>query len=697
MAIMTRMRDSMPVILIGLVVAFLLTIVFEWGMDYLGLSSQRYDHVGKINGRVVTFQEFTELVRQASENQKAQTNIEPDESQLEQIRDQVWNSLVTETLVQEEIARMGITVSDQEIVDWVHGANPPEFLRRQFIDSLGQFNRMAYESAIQNPQNKEVWITVERMLRQQRLQEKFQSVLFASVRPTESEVFQRFADQNTRVEAEYILFDPYRMVKDEEVTVTDVDLKKYYNEHSDEFKIEASRRLKYVLFREEPSAQDTVDVIADLEDLVKRAKEGADFAEVAGLYGTVQNTGAFFRRGELTPVKEEALFDAKAGDIVGPIVDSDGFHVIKILEFRQGSDEFARASHILISIDGEDSAAALKTAREVLRMAQSGESFEHLAEQYSKDPGSAVRGGDLGWFGKGRMVKPFEDAVFKARAGQIVGPVRTQFGYHVIKVVAKSNREVKIASLGIPVKAGSQTRSSILQRAQDFAYIAREDGFQEAADQLGVTVLETPVFNKGGAIPGIGQSESIARFAFDGKIGQTSEVMNLPYGYGVFMVSEARAAGIRPFEEVKEMIQPRVLRSKKMEQLRTIVEEARKMLGPGDTLAKITQTHPDIVVQKTGLFAPSGSVPGIGRDPSVLGILATLKEGEISRPVEGIRGWTIIRLLSRTEVDSAMYQAQRKSLFSQLEQEKRNQFVSQWLEDLRKRATIEDNRDMFFR
>src|SRR5207245_5247253 len=103
-----------------------------------------------------------------------------------------------------------------------------------------------------------------------------------------------------------------------------------------------------------------------------------------------------------------------------------------------------------------------------------GRAFAGLGRAYSKDAGSGARGGDVGWFGKGKMVKPFEDAAMKARPGQIVGPVRTPFGYHIIKVLARDSREVKISYIHMSINASSQTKSDIKQRAKEFSYLAKQ-------------------------------------------------------------------------------------------------------------------------------------------------------------------------------------------------------------------------------
>jgi len=191
------------------------------GMDYLGIRSGRHDYVGIIDGRKITYQEFSELVKRAAENQKKQTGQDPEEDVLKDVRDQIWNSLIASTLVNKETQRTGITVSDQELVDWVKGDNPPAFLIQQFEDSTGKFNRAAYDQTINDPKNKEIMIQVETGLRQQRLSEKMQSLILASVRVTPGEMEEWFENQNTKLEAQYALFDANRFFPDSVVSVTD--------------------------------------------------------------------------------------------------------------------------------------------------------------------------------------------------------------------------------------------------------------------------------------------------------------------------------------------------------------------------------------------------------------------------------------------------------------------------------------------
>lgn len=709
MPIMTRMRDSMPMILFGLLIAFLITIVFDWGMGYFGLrGSDRADLLGKVNGQKISYREFSNIVKNMSDNQKAQTGQDPDETQLKQIHDQAWQTLVTQVLIEEEIRKLGLTVTDQEIVDWVRGDNPPEDLRRNFIDSSGQFRKDLYDEFLNNPgqffresqsdpEYGTRWLAqYEHTLRQRRLQEKLQSVISASVRVSEEEVRERFDDQHRRYDARYAFFDPASLVKDEDIQVTDADLKSFYEENLDQYKVEASRKLNYVIFPERPSKADSTGRIQDVDEALAKAKQGEDFIQLVYMYSEKPDSGAYFHHGELSTSLDSAVFSSPVGSIVGPVVDGDGVHLIKILEQRNGSQQYVHASHILISPSAyQDTNEAKRVVASVLKSARTGANFGDLARQYSRDPGSAQQGGDLGWFPKGRMAPAFEAAAFKGAPGEIVGPVRTQFGFHIIKILGKDSRELRLANILMHITASSQTKSEIMERARDFSYLAKSSEFVKEAQGVGFEVHETQIQDKSGVIPGVGINESITRWAFNNKVGAVSEPFETQNGYAVFAVTEVREAGVRPFEEVKESLKPQVVRKKKIDRATQIAADLRAKLSPADSLSKLAQLDPAVKIQDTGPFTMGGSVPGIGRDQAFLGTVLGLKVGQVSPPVAGLRGAYIIELDSRTGFDSTAYAQQREQLLSRMLQEKRNRFVSDWIAKLKERADIEDNRELF--
>jgi parvulin-like peptidyl-prolyl isomerase len=700
MPIMAKMRDNLPAILLSLVILFLLTIVLDWGMDITGRHHRESfrEPIGIINGEEITYQEFNQALEIEIENFKQRTGNDPDDFMIEQIRNQVWDQLVNRKLIEQEIKKLGITVTDEEITDWVLNSPEtlPEPVKINFVDSTGNIDRALLERALKatSPQARQFWIEVEKFLKAQRLTEKLQSRLLASVRVSEGEIKERFEKQNIRYEIKYISLDPNRFAK--EITEpTEEEIREYYRNHQSDFRIQETRRLKYVLFSDAPSSEDSASVIRELENLKQQALQGADFIELVKNYSELPYTDVFFKHGELPAEIENEIWDKKVGEIVGPLKLSDGFHLVKIIDERKGSDVFVRASHILVPI-GRDSAQAYKLAKEILDLAKKGEDFAKLAGTFSTDQVSARRGGDLGWFGKGRMVKEFEDACFKAKPGEIVGPVRTQYGLHIIKVVAKDNRELKVANLKLSVRASSETIESQRKRAQDFSYTVSGKNFVQEATSLGLDVKTTPPFTKDSPIPGIGMNKSISDWAFSNKVGSVSPVFKIRGGFAVFTVAEIKEGGIRPLEEVKEAIKVRIRREKLQNKAYEYLANFRKKLNEAEGLEGITRLDSTLEVKTASGFTLSGGIPGIGTDENVFGKLIDLKINQISEPIKGNSNVYIIQLVNKTPFDTTFYKSQYESLKEQIYNEKRNLLFFTWLDNLKKNAKIVDNRALYF-
>ena len=701
MPLMTKIRNNMTKAFAVFAACFIVYIVLDWGMDITNRRHQQgpRDYVGMVNGTKITYSEFSALLKQQSDAYRKQSRTELDDETERQLRTQVWNTMVQQTLIERELERLNITVTDDEVREIILGPNPPQMIAQQFVDSTGKFNRAAYDQALQNTQNRQILIQIEGEVRRQRRLEKLQSLLFASTRVSDPEIRQRFEDKSVAIEAEYALFDPNALVPDSMVQVSDDDLRKHYNSSQEEFKVRPARKLKYVLFSTAPTGDDTAAVLTEMNRTLDQVKAGSDFVELAKTYSeNPVNDSTFIKHGDLSRQLEGAVFSAKRGEIVGPISDYSGAHLVKVLAERKGSGEFVRASHILLNVvSGPDSVAKIQKAKDVLRRARGGENFGKLVAEFSEDYGSKVTDGDLGWTGKGGWVKPFEQAAFGAKVGDIVGPIRTQFGWHIIKVVGKDSRELRVASLTMKVKMSSQSSDATSQKAQDFAYLAKEEGFDKAAETSSYAVKETPEFVKGSVIPGVGVNDAAMNFAFTKKLDALSEPIAVTGGLAVFKITGVREEGVRPFDEVKSILRSQVLREKKMQKLKEQVDSFYKTLGASTDLSSAARTIPGVIIQKTGSFKATDAPQGVGRDYAFIGQAVSVKPGELSKPFEGTRGYYFLKVLSKTAFDSTQFAGEKNTLKDQILQEKRNRMFSDWITALRDKATIDDQRDKFFR
>jgi parvulin-like peptidyl-prolyl isomerase len=697
MAMMARMRSLAPWFIITVGGLFVLFMVLS-DSKVVEIFGQRSNYVGSINDYNVTYQEFSSLVERARVNQTQQTGQEIDESQMDMFRDQVWDALVTQKLVEGKIDEFGIEVTDEEIKDVILGPDPPQFLKSSFIDSNGAFNRQLYEEAIFDPRNKEALLQAEDAVRQQKYQEKLQSLLNASVVVSESEIKQRYTDQNIKLSVQYAAME-LNSIPDSAVVFGDAELEKYYRENLDNYKIDAQRKLKYVLFRKSPSTGDTIGVRKNLEAILANLEgDTASFKTYVEIYSDRPYTMDTLSITQIPAEARDLLLNTEEGEIVGPVLTFQGYLLYNLKNRFRSDENFVRASHILIKSD-EDDEAARREANDIYEELRAGADFATLAKEKSADPGSAAKGGDLGWFGKGQMVPEFEKASFEGRLNVIQRPVKSNFGYHIIKVTGKTNEKIVVESIVNKIEASATTVDNLYNDAGDFAYLADKNGFDSEAELMSYDLRETPAFKEDVAsIPGIGPNKGLVNFAFDNSLGSISDVYKVTAGYVVAMVSDIIKPGFKDFEEVNSQVKSAYLREKKLETAAQKMEQVYDQLdGMSTDLNSAKQIDPRIKINNADNFSPGGRIPNIGNEFAVSEWALNSEVDEISPPLKGNQGVYIVKLKSKTSFDSTAYTLQRNTLRDQLLQQKRNQFFSQWLQSLKEEADINDRRFMFYR
>lgn len=703
MGLMNRMRDKTHIILIILVLAFLATIVFEWGMNYLGMRGSGTVIFGSVNGQEIRYQDFETRMQQAVDQQKQQTGEDPDESMMQMIRDQVWDQMVNEVIIQQQIEKLGIKVTNQEILNWVYNSPQtlPDPIKKNFIDSTGNFNMSYYQQALatKDPKVEEFWTKVEDYLRIILLNDKLQSVITGTVRVTEADALQKYKDEHLFATFNFIALSP-GSIPDNQIQVSDDELKSYYDNNKDDFRTEESVKLKYVLFSDNPTAADSTATEKMLLGLRKELKRyPADDSDLISLVNTNSaskyNSG-FTKPSELAPEVTNFLFSAKKDSVSDIIKASDGYHLVRYLDSKEGEELFTNSSHILINFGTDTNAAKLK-AEQVYKRAKSGEDFSKLASEFSDDPGSKNKGGNLGWFTKGAMVKEFEDAVMNAKIGEIIGPVKTQFGFHIIKINDRQKRIFKVADIKKPVTTTTSTRDAIRKRAEDFTYIAAKGNFDEEAKKINMQVFDIPPITKSSYIPGAGQNKAITKFAFNENTNSISTPIRIQGGYAAYFIVEKIPTGYMKYDEIKEkLLLSKVTLQKKLNILNQKAEEIKNKIINND-LASVTKIDPQLQIQSADSFSVAKPKPQIPNDFQLLNTVFKLKDGQISEPIRTDEGYYIVQMKSITPFDEKNYQSQRDVIMNSLIQERKQTISQEWLNALRDKADILDNRDKYFR
>ncbi len=694
MAMMARMRSLAPAFIITVGALFVLFMVISDSNVLEAIGGGMSNVIGSVNGTEITYQEFNEAVDRQRENQKAQTGQEVEDENLDQLREQVWDAIVTQALLQEQMEKFGISVSDEEIRNIILSDNPPDFLRQNFIDSLGRFNRQLYEQAIYDPQNKAALVNAEELVRQSRQSEKLQSMLLATINVGENEIRRAFIYQNTNMNVEYALV-ALDQFTDSLFKVSDEEIKNYYNENLDQYKVPEYRKLKYVLFSNKSSGEDSLTIQKTLENVAEKFRDDTlSFQEMADIYSAVPYSKDTISLTTIAPAAADLIYTSSKGDLVGPVTGNEGYILFHIVDIIQSKDQIAKASHILINQFGSDE-KNLAAATKIYNELKSGADFSKTAAEQSGDKSNSTRGGNLGWFGKGRMVKEFEQAAFNGKIGEIQKPVKTSFGYHIIKVTGRTNNTYVVERIVNPVKPSVATIEAQYTAAEDFSYLAGKNDFENEAKLMNYKIQETQPFTKEATIiPGVGSSKRLVEFTFDNDLNTVSEVYKVSSGYVVAKISNIEEEHIRPLDELKNSIRPVVLKEKKFEKAKSIAAELKKKIN--GEIKKAKDYNPKVIVNTTGNFTSDRSIPVVGRDYAFIETSLKMEPNKVSEPVKGVRGYYLLKVIERSKFDSTAYDLRRASIRDMLLSEKKNSYFSLWINNLKKEADIVDNRGIYY-
>jgi peptidylprolyl isomerase/peptidyl-prolyl cis-trans isomerase D len=696
MGVMNKLRDNTGVILWILVLAFGGLWVLQDAGTFDALQNINATNIATVNGEAITVEEYQRAL-DAQLNQYQQQNGEaPPPQMVDQIRDRVFTGLVEQKLQEQEMRRLGIEVSDDEVYELFQGENPHPLMQQLFNDGKGGLDRTLLQSFVADPDNREQIIEIENYLRTVRQAEKLDKLIGATVRVSNQDVLTEYQYRNRKVDARFVALR-YATIPDDSVKaqVTDKALRDYYTEHREDFKQKKSFTLSYITLSKNPTQADTSALREDLEQLKARFASATDDSTFLVQNGSeTPYTADFVGRGQLDPAVGDAVFaDLLPGAIVGPVFGGGQAHLIKVLDVRPASETATRARHILFRFPPGDEAAktaALQQAETIKRQIEGGASFAEMARTHSTD-GSAELGGDLGWFGPGRMVAPFEQAVNAAPIGRVVGPVETQFGLHLVEVTGRSNQEVRIADYALRITPSAETLSNIQERLDDLQYFATENGqFDEEAQRQRLAPKEVQVEAEQQFIPDLGNSRILMTFLETAKQGDVSPVVELNDQFVVALVKEVTPEGYRSFDDVKNQLEPRVRTNIKAKMQLDRMQAAYQ----GNDLDRLATALGVQVETVTGLAMNTAVVQGLGRDLKFIGTAFGLKQGQTSRVVEGENAVYILQVTQVTE-PPAMTDAERDQLRQQLTSQRQGQVRNRWLTTLREKADIQDNRRSF--
>lgn len=350
-----------------------------------------------------------------------------------------------------------------------------------------------------------------------------------------------------------------------------------------------------------------------------------------------------------------------------------------------------RASHILLRVDGDDEAVAARAA-ELAAEARAGADFAELARQHSEDETNAENGGDLGPFGRGRMVPEFENAAFALAAGEISDPVRSPFGYHVINVTGKQEEvtqpfaEVRGAIENILKRERSSSRATALARAIAVEATTPET-LERAASARGYELQESGFAARGEPILGLGLAQEVSAQAFAIEPGAVAGPIPTPSGPAFVTVIDVQDPYIPELDEVREQVREDVIRKKSLTLAQERAAEAAETLKAADDFVAAAE-EAEWAVGASDLVARGAAFPEVGSSAAVEATAFAMTPGTVSDVVQTGNAAAIVHLVEREEASAADLAENRDTLRNELLFERQSRFFTAYMDNVKARLDI---------
>jgi peptidyl-prolyl cis-trans isomerase D len=692
-----RKRSGILITLVALAVGgFVVMDMTSGGGGNRGGLFDSGNTLGKVNGKKISYSEFSELEK----NMARQGDVFGS-------RQQVWDYLVDNTIVEDEAKCLGMAVTEAELIELEFGAPQGlspiitnRFADRQTggvnLEMLNQYKQAIVEGKL-NPEQRQFWAQQQKEIIAERLRSKLTTMVSKAVYVPTWQAEQMYKEQNEKSDV-LLVKVPFAKIPDAEVSVTDADFSAYIAENKGRFfREKEGRKINYVSFNVAASSADSAAYRTKLAGLVsgfRATKNDSSFT----LLNNGNFDGRYSKRSQLSKPVQDSLFGGSIGKVIGPYADN-GAYVLAKLVSRMSMPDSVRASHILVA-----GAGAQKTIDSLKVLIESGKArFDSVAIRFSTDPGSGAKGGDLGLFGPGMMVKPFNDVCFlKGEIGKLY-TVTTQFGVHLIKVTEKkkSSEYAQIAYVGEPIVPSRETSAAAKDKANQFLASNRSiealkettKNDQSAGGLQLSNYVDDNAYDIGAQMPGE-TSREIVRAAYKAKVGevfpQVFEFRNEgEYHTSRYIVAGLRSivpAGLPSVADIKEDIEADVKNVKKGDVIKN------KIAGSKDLNAIATMYGMKVdTVKQIAFGAPF--IQNVGNEAKLTASIFKQQQGGTTDAIVGRNGVYVANVINRS---TATPPADLTSIQKQFATETRNVVRGRLISAMKKKAKIQDSRANFF-
>lgn len=692
MAVIGKIRERSGLLLVivgGAMAAFILTDLFS------GRGSGRQDAVlGEVGGEEIGVMDFEKRVSDEIESYRNDFGQQVNAQMTEQVRNSVWNEMVKEKVMLGQVLDAGFALTKAEYDDIRFGNNILPDFRSQpnFQGPDGQPNKEALQQYFSNVQlNAPVYHEIQkRRITENRLYAKYTTLVKKSVFVNTAQARDDHEGKNLKASFSFVA-KRYDSEADSLYTVSDKDLRRFYDEHKSElkYKQKPSRKFSYVLFpvqASEADRQQTLSELASLRaDLLSTTNDS--LFVIANSDDRTYNK-APYTEGTADKLNDSLIVNAAVGDVVGPFSEGETWKLVKVKELADVPE--ARVRHILLSTqEGKSEDVQKQLADSLLAVVKKDRSkFEDLVTKFSNDPGSVSTGGVYEWFDKQRMVPEFTAASFDQKVGAIT-IAKTSYGFHIVEVLGQRTRqERRVVSLQRAMKPSPATFKEVYKKANDFSLRNKtEEAMKAAAEEAGLQLTAVEELRPDQRfVSGLQEPNSTISWVNRAELDQVSEPLEAGDNYVVALLTGIREEGVPALEDVRELFTKEAAKAMKAEAY------IAKMQGKTDLNGLATELGGS-VQSATDMLYNSFSIPGGYSEFEVVGRLFALENGQTSVPLKGENAVYVVSMTNKTPAGEATDLSTEKSSLLQRTQGRVDNGV---FNALREAVGVKDNRSLYY-
>lgn len=683
-------------VIIGVaLLAFIVGDFLNSGHTFYAMNQSK---VAVVNGTNIGVEEFQERVKMRTDELQqmyAQRGMNIPDGYVSRINQEVYDQMVNEILLNEELEELGIVVSKEELADLLSGDNISPQVRQYFTNpQTGEFDRQGllnFMQVVLDPEahgyntpellaqiepQRQLWLRLEQQVKQDRAIQKFANLLNRAVMPNKLDIENSFEDSKTSANIAYAL-QPYTSIADSTIAVSDSELKAEYNKVKESYKMPERRAIKYIKIDIEPSeadyakAKETVEmnqsVFAETDDVVAFVANHSDesyddsFVAISSMPEKMKKFAQSAAVNESSPLEFEndtytmyRLMDTK--------VAPDSIKV-RLLSFQPRSTE----------IDS------------VLKVLNNGGSFAELSAKYN--------GNDEIWLTENMapsVGRSFINKVF-SETGNGYFKAESLGGDHIVQILSRTApvKKAKVAAYVLAVVPSTETHTALYNQLSSYSAMNNTaEKFSAGAKEAGYTVSSYECSAEDYSLPGISDARQAIRWAFNADKGEVSEIFTIDDSFVIAALDNISKEGYTPLEQVKDMLAMRIRNDKKAEKI--IADLKAKNLNSLDGYAEAMKAQVD---SAKFISFSSPSIAGVGYEPVLSGLAPTAENGKVVGPVKGLRGVYVFAVTDKT-VSEQPFDAQTET--QKIQQNYNYLINSRLMEVLRDKADIKNTMIRFF-